>query len=63
MTTWIDVMDLARSLRAKRDAGRPLDEQDAARLLDAVLDFHERAVLWTPKQSSSSSDEPVRGDR
>jgi hypothetical protein len=63
MTTWIDVMALAEALRAKRAAGRPLDGEDAARLLDALLDFHQKAVAWTPDPRPSSRGEPARGDR
>jgi hypothetical protein len=48
MTTWIDVMNLAQALRAKRDSGQVLDAEDADRLSTMVLDFHRRAVVSTP---------------
>lgn len=60
MTTWIDVMALAQSLRAKRDAGHALDGYDAARLLDALLEFHQRAVAWTPDARPPTRNEPAR---
>jgi hypothetical protein len=48
MTTWIDVMSVARALDARRREGRPLDGQDAERLVTLLLAFHERAVASTP---------------
>jgi hypothetical protein len=60
MTTWIDVMELAASLRAKRNAGQALEGRDAERLLDALLDFHEKAVAWTPR-AAGSRNEPAAG--
>jgi hypothetical protein len=54
MATWMDVMDLAESLREKRDAGHELSGQDAERLLNVLLHFHDRAVAWTPESVSES---------
>jgi hypothetical protein len=60
MTTWIDVMELARGLREKRDGGPGLDAQDAERLLAMVLDFHHRVVAVVPRADRSEGAPPRR---
>jgi len=60
MTTWIEVMELARGLREKRDGGQGLNAQDAERLLAMVLDFHHRAVEVVPRAARSAGSPPRR---
>jgi hypothetical protein len=55
MTTWIDVMALARALRDKRASGESLDGQDAERLVTLLFNFHERAVAFTPSSEGPPS--------
>ncbi|HEY3818778.1 MAG TPA: hypothetical protein VGL81_16520 [Polyangiaceae bacterium] len=58
MTTWIDVIKLAETLRGKKEGGHALDGNDADRLLTMVLDFHRRAVLAVPTADRSGPPLP-----
>ena len=51
MVTWMQIMAEVRSLGDKQERGDRLSEDDAARLVAMLLDFHNQAVIKEPVPS------------
>ncbi len=64
MTTWMQVMALARAMAARRERDGGIDERDAHRLLTMLLAFHDEAVAPTTfldSQEAARKARPVKG--
>jgi hypothetical protein len=51
MFTWMQIMEEVRHLDEKQRTGEHLGEDDAARLVAMLLDFHNQAVEKVPTPS------------
>jgi hypothetical protein len=54
MVTWMQIMVEVRRLDGRQKRGEHLGEEDAARLVTMLLDFHNQAVMKVPTPSRPS---------